>query len=101
MGYQEFYIMIGQVGQVQIGVLLYKTPGKVITIKQRKLTQDCCSCNFTQFVSENVFVFVIKEIVASRIFRLLSTLYFESPNRSISQKDLSSKFRIRPGMSES
>ena len=43
----------------------------------------------------------MKEIVASRIIRLMMPLFLESPNRSKSLKGLSSRLILKPGTSES
>ena len=67
--------MTGPVDQAQIGVVPYMTPDRVATIKQLKIIYDCCYCASAQFILENIFVLRVKEVVTSRIFRLLITLY--------------------------
>jgi len=61
--------------------------------KLRRTQNSCCSAT-AQKELESLFVFLIKDIVASRIFRLLTTVSGGSPNRSNSQKDLSLIFNL-------
>ena len=80
-----------------MGVLLSWHPIELSKAKiYRNLSNIKIATVTAQLVLENLFVFLIKEIVASRIFRLLATFSCVSPKRSNLHRGLLSKFSITP-----